>query len=153
MVGFGNVFEVKNKDTGIATFYDDLSRNSVFEYISIDKKDSYKFDVSGLKIIEKDSRPSFIKITHKLIEKNLQHDFKLVFDGTHNYKGSENSHLNLTEDAKKVLENCCTCKNHFKYFNHYEITTIKNSVDADFIWEQVKVALKNNYFFENYTRI
>ena len=147
---FGGVFEVKNKATGKNTFYDDHSRNSIFQCVSKDKKNSYEFYIYGFRKINRDSRPSFIKVIHRLIEKNLQHEFSLIFDGTHNFKELNKPHLNLTQDAKIVLSNCQTCENYFSSFNHYEIFTINDSVDADFIWEQVKLALKYIYFFENY---
>ena len=147
---FGDVFEVKNKDTGKNIFYDDHSRNSIFECVSNNKKDSYEFYIYGFRKIDRDSRPSFIKVIHRLIEKNLQHEFSLVFDGTHNYRKLRKPHLNLTQDANSVLSNCQTCEKYFSSFNHYEIFPIKDSVDADFIWEQVNLDLKDNHFFENY---
>lgn len=145
----GEVFEGRNNKTGEVIFYDNLSGNAVIECHSKNNNDHYTIEIHGLKQIERDSRNSFIKITHSLSDGST-HELRLVLDYAHKYRNQRELHINLINDAKKILEKCDICSMYFKELNHKEIFTINNTIDADFIWEQVKKYMGKN-LFKNYS--
>ena len=150
---FGDVFKRENEKIGKVVFYDNMSRDTIIKYYSKNYNDSYEIEVHGLGKIERDAIDSFIKITH-LLENDIKHEAKLVLDCNHTYEKQKEIHLNLTNDSKDVLKDCQLCWNYFEYLNHKEIRTIKTgeceTIDADFIWEQIKENLRKSLLIDYY---
>ena len=122
---FGEVSPGENKKLGRTIFYDNMSRGRTVKYFS-SKGSSYEVEVFGLKNIERESRPSPIKITHKFTQVP-KHEIKIVVDLKHIYQDQNGVHLNLTEDSKAVIDSCPDCKYCFGKLNHAEINPIKHN--------------------------
>lgn len=150
---FGDVFERKNEKTGKVVFYDDMSRDTIINCYSKNYNDSYEIEIHGLEKIEHDSRDSSIKITH-LLENGSKHGVRLVLDCNHTHEKQKEIHLNFTNDSKEVLKDCKLCWSYFEYLNHKEIITMKikdcETIDADFIWEQIKENLRKDLLRDYY---
>ena len=149
ITSIGNIYEGINKESSKRTFYDDLSRGGRFIFKS-QFGDTFVIKINGLQI-KNESRPSFIEISHNIGEKS--HNVSLVLDYKHNYKKSEEPHLNFTDPSEKTLEFCETCKKYFEGLNHKFAFTMSNTTDADMLWEQIKKHLKEKSFFNEYKLI
>ena len=135
----GQVHSEINKTTGEEYFYDNLGRETVYIYSS-KTNNQYQFYCHGLSSIKRDTRKSFLQITHKLND-NAKHTIRLVADFKHPYKNQSGFHLNITKDSEKIMSDCKECQKYFSGFNHFQVFQEKsectNITDADSIFKQI----------------
>lgn len=144
---FGQLSEKNQKKTNKKIIYDNLARGTRIKCSSENKEDYYEIEIYGLNSIDRDSRDSFIMITHS--KEGSRHEVVFVLDCGHQYKSQEGVHINLTNASKEVLGSCQSCKTYFEDLNHTEISPLYTGVytiDADQSWAQVRRDLKKTLF-------
>lgn len=148
VIRFGEILEGRDEKNKKRLICDSLTRDTSYRFTS-KKGDLFEITIFSLNSIEHDSRKSFIEIKHKLMT-NPDHKINFVLDLKHLY--DKEFHLNLTNDSKKVIQNCNLCKNYFNSFNHSSIIPDNQNIiiDVDFIWNKIKSQLETKNFFEDF---